>query len=182
MQTSKALITAIKAVNNGKVQLELSENKQTNNVLGLLNASDDRFSNSSRKAWITGEPTDVKANFPALASAIDDVMAKGPGTSTKTKIAAILPNGIELRVEVRESFDPLDDYQKANITRSVKQNPSKGTVLLCDGKPIFSKTFVVGNEPNDARITHNGEMPIAEFNAQFAAATNTVAANTEQVS
>jgi len=181
---SKSQITGFKAVNGGKIQIEVSENKNTGNVLGLFNASDDKFSGSERKAWMTAEPADAKRLLPSLASKIDEVLSAGVGNSVECKADAVTATGIALRVEIKEAFEPLDDYQAENISSSVKQNPTKGTVLLADNNgimsPIFSKTKIVGNEPNDVRIAHTAEIPLAEFNAQLAGATAT--ANTEQVS
>jgi len=182
METSNvntsAKLTAVKSINGGKIQLQFDQAKSSASALSILNADDDRFKQSTRKAWMSAEPTNAKEQFPAIASIIDEVVAGGVGTSKECDIPAVMANGLALAVQIEESLEPMDDYQKANIARSVKQNPQKKTVLLSGGKPIFSKTTVVAGEPNDTKITYDKEMPLSEF----VEALSPAAVSTEQVS
>lgn len=181
---SKATITSVKAVKGDKVQIEVSEVKGGVNVLALLNASDSRFKQSARKAWLSAQPEDAKGLLPAISSFIDEVIKSGEGTKVECEVPAIMSNGIHLRVQITEDLQPLDDWQAENMIRAVKQNPQTQEVLLHNDHPIFSKTTVVGHEPEDVRIQHDSTMPLAQFEAQMATAMSgaTESTGAEQVS
>jgi hypothetical protein len=62
------VLESAKGVRNGKIQLcfsQIVETGRTNSsVLGLLNASDERFAQQKpRYAWMTAEPADVLVQF-----------------------------------------------------------------------------------------------------------------------
>lgn len=62
------VLESAKGVKGNKVQLTFSQvvntGKSSNNILGLLNASDDRFNQSKpRYAWLSGEKADITAQF-----------------------------------------------------------------------------------------------------------------------
>lgn len=168
---SKVQIVSVRPVKGGKMQLELAETKLGNNPLGILNASDERFTQNKRRAWITVEAADAKKHIPALSAAIDAAIAS----------AAVVPVNIEnpmlfdkeLRVQIKETLTPQDEYQSTNIARSVKINPSTGNVLLSEGQPIFSRSTVVLGEPKDETIKHDSEMSMADFEAALKGATAT---------
>jgi hypothetical protein len=176
----KANIIGIRSINGGKLHLTIAERKGSLTALGLFNADDDRFSSNQRLAWLTASPTQAKTLLPALSASIDKAVAGGVGTVVEFKdnpVPAIDIHGNHLRVQITEGFEPLDDWQKANIAKAVKQKPHKdgNTVLLSGGKPIFSKTDVVllengVGEVNDQRIKHDGEMPLNVFVDQLAGA------------
>lgn len=179
-----ATITTVKCAKGGKVQFEVSEAKGGVNVLVMFNASDDRFSQSATKAWLTGEPEDTKQLVPALAPFIDEVLKGGEGTKVECEIPAVAVNGLHLRVEINETLVPQDTYQEENMMKSIKINPSTQEVLLHGGNPIFRRTKVVADEPNDVRIKYDSTMSIAEFEAQLANAMTEASSTTvdEQVS
>lgn len=186
MNTINAKITAVKAVQGNKVQIEVSQNKGGVNVTSLLNASDDRFSTSVRKAWTSGEPSDIKTRIPAISTLVDQVINAGVGNAIQCDILASMldddGNAIELGVQIKEATSPLDTWQEENITKAVKINPATQMVLLLNGAPIFSKTSIVPNNAIvDERLSHDSEIPHNEFVAQLASVTAQVTATTEQV-
>ena len=167
---SPALITAVKQVKNGKIQLEITELKETPSALSLLNVGNEKFSSSKgRKAWMTGMPEACKAEFPLLADAIDEAMEGAVYTrvphdvkeslegisSTMTSTHQGSDERIVLRVQVTESLQPIDTWQENNVLASIKKKTKEGPVLLFEEQPIFSLTQVVTATPTDTHIKHD---------------------------
>ena len=55
--------------------------------------------------------------------------------------------GKTLRVQIRESIYPKDEWQADNADDKAKENPSNGQKLYYEGKYIFANPFVVVGEP-----------------------------------
>ena len=120
----KSFVSRIRKVSGNKIEIEVAQFKQTSSnnagaLVSLLNASDDRFSRSPRRAWASGELADMKKNFPHLSEQIDKVFAMEIegyiGRDDNSKDAnlgdAVLANGSTLSVQIKEGTSPLNDYQ-----------------------------------------------------------------------
>lgn len=143
------LVQAIKTANDSKVQLEFAEKMtqlegNSGALLGLLNASDDRFSSGARRAWMTAEINDIGAKLGINCG--DDAAWEHNSQLGRD----VLPLGImnpaisnhRLRVRIAETVIPTD-YQKENIEKSAKRKGAEGDFITFEGKYIFSNTEVV---------------------------------------
>jgi len=153
------LVRAIKTTNSSKVQLEFAERMtsiegNSGALLGLLNASDARFSNGARRAWMTAEINDVAKQLDInCGDDADWEMDKELGKE-------VLPLGrknqklgeYRLRVKIAETVVPTD-YQKENLESSAKRRGSEGTFITHKGQYIFSNTEVVAMK-GDAAPEH----------------------------
>lgn len=165
-------IQNLRAVANGSFQLEVSDNAvvkpgQRPNLLSLLNSDDSRFANNARLAWIKVTPANGELYF-GIPKATFDSLEEGDEVDLDIVNPAI--DGHPLRVEVRESTIPMDDYQKANTRKAAKSIEIKeGTLkarglnlsplidaskvgerayfMTNEGEFIYSKTEVVVGEP-----------------------------------
>ena len=103
LQKGQVLAVRMKAVKNGKVQIEFAEKIDSPNpvrsALGILNKSDDRFNFSSgaRRSWETAEPADVESLFGFEL----------PEGEAHSEILEILPNvkGQEFRLQIVEILE-----------------------------------------------------------------------------
>jgi hypothetical protein len=150
----RIILESAKGVKNNKVQLcfsQIVESSKTNtNVLGLLNASDERFTQSKpRYAWVTAEPKDVKAQFGIDVDnlkqgevleigAVDPRMASFPETA--------------LNIQITETTEG-SDYDVQNFETRAKRAGKDGDFIMKDGLYIYVNTTVVPGEPKHAIIT-----------------------------
>lgn len=150
----RIILESAKGVKNNKVQLcfsQIVESSKTNtNVLGLLNASDERFTQSKpRYAWVTAEPKDVKAQFGIDVDnlkqgdvleigAVDPRMASFPETA--------------LNIQITETTEG-SDYDVQNFETRAKRAGKDGDFIMKDGLYIYVNTTVVPGEPKHFIIT-----------------------------
>jgi len=183
LQVGQTLLTQVRGISGGKISLEIAEMIQksgTSNLLGMLNASDDRFKSiSARRGWISAEIVDAEK---LLGVKIGEV------SFGDTKELNILNPNIAnqlLRLRIVESTIPQDDWQadKDNFSRAAKhyvdedgnkiflQVPSEETGEL---QFIYSKTFVEGfsddNTPEHNFITHTDTISEEELELDTAIA------------
>ena len=79
--------------------------------------------------------------------------------------------GKTLRVQVRESIYPKDEWQADHADEKAKENPTTGQKLYYEGKYIFANPFVVVGEPKhtwlasdpDYRVNTNKEIKVSGF-------------------
>jgi len=142
----KVLLTSVRKVAGGKFHIELAEkiqsqNRSTVNVLGILNAGDERFNiGGARRAWAPAEKAQLSEFFGIDGAALD-----GLGEKEKIYVCIAGPalNGIPLAIQIVETTEG-DDWDNANIETSAKRAGKDGDILTNEGMPIFSKTYVVG--------------------------------------
>lgn len=149
----QTLLVALRKVEGGKCQLdiaEIPENPKRSNVLGALNADDDRFNNSqpkARRTFTTASPAMVEKYFGVSAEkinkmAVDEIM--------ELDILNPTMGGKRLRIEIQESHKA-SEWAQANLAKAAKQftNIKTGEVFyfVKDGKVIFSSPKVVDREP-----------------------------------
>lgn len=150
----RIILESAKGVKNGKVQLCFSQVIETaksgTNVLGLLNASDERFNQSKpRYAWMTAEIADVKAQF-----GIDlGNMAQGD----VVEIGAVDPRlttypDTSLNIQIVETTEG-SEYDVQNFETRAKRAGKDGDFIMKDGLYIYVNTSVVLGEPKHVIIT-----------------------------
>ena len=154
------LVRAIKTSNEGKVQLEFAERMRSlegssSALLGLLNASDERFNNGPRRAWMTAEITDIAKQMSDI-NVGDDAEWEHDADLGRDVLNLGIENPMikdfRLRVKIVETLIP-DEYQKENVETAAKRRGAEGAFITHGGKYIFSNTEVVPMK-GDAAPTH----------------------------
>lgn len=143
----ETLLVSAKAVNGNKVQLEFAEvisnpynRARANGLVSMLNKSDDRFGSSARRAWITGEPSDI-SEFLGI-----DFSGLAYGQVKELNVLNPEIGGERLRVQITETTTP-DAYQSDNIETTAKKAGADGDFIMHGGAHIFSNAEVVTGEP-----------------------------------
>lgn len=141
------LLVEAKGVRNGKIQLEFAEHitnpfaKSSNELVSLMNKSDERFSSKPRRAWMSGEKVDIESLLDIKLSELSE------GDVKELNILNPVIKGQKVRVQITETTDP-DDYQKDHIDEKAKRAGADGDFIFNDGKHIFSNPTAVLGEPN----------------------------------
>lgn len=148
------VLESAKAVKGGKVQLAFSQmvdlGQKATNVLGLLNASDERFSQSKpRYAWLTAEPTDVKKQF--------DIDVTGLTEGQELEIGLVDPRmaaypDTQLNIQIVETVDGTP-YDVQNFETRAKRAGKDGDFIMKDDLYIYVRTSVVVGTPKHIVLT-----------------------------
>jgi hypothetical protein len=153
MNSTQNFISRVRKVKGEKIEIEVSEFKQSNrgNLVALLNKGDERFSaNAARKGWLVGTLQGITESIPGIAE-IANRVAQGAlgayeGRDANNKDANLAPalmvDGAELGVQIKEDTKPLTKYQ-AETGTGIKRKGKDGPVMTHGGLPIYSATFVV---------------------------------------
>jgi hypothetical protein len=138
------VLESAKGVKGNKVQLCFSQmvdlGQKATNVLGLLNASDERFSQSKpRYAWLTAEPTDVKKQF--------DIDVTDLAEGSELEIGLVDPRmaaypEVELNIQIVETTEGTP-YDVANFETRAKRAGKDGDFIMKDDLYIYVRTSVV---------------------------------------
>ena len=149
MSSQKLILESAKGVKNGKIQLCFSQvintGKQPTNVLGLLNASDDRFNQQKpRYAWMTAEKHDVKAQFGIDLDGLNegDVLEIG---MEDPRLASYADS--PLNIQINETTEG-SEYDVANFETRAKRAGKDGDFIMKDDMYIYVRTSVVVGEPD----------------------------------
>ncbi len=163
----KSFISRLRVVNGGKLEIEVSAQITAGRggVASLLNASDDRFKARFRKGWVSGEPSDLAANIPALAADIKKLDGQAVNTEITYDEGEILAEmgGQVLTVQITEGLTPITKYQidmlAAGTPRGMKVYPEghvhAGSVITKDGNPVYSASTVVLGTATHTFIEHD---------------------------
>jgi hypothetical protein len=142
------VLESAKGVKGGKVQLTFSQMVQTGNtstnILGLLNASDDRFNQSKpRYAWLSGQPSDIASQFGISASALD-ALTEGAELELDMVDPRLMSNPeVQLNLQIVETTEGTT-YDVANFATRAKRAGKDGDfITTADGQYIYVKTSVV---------------------------------------
>ena len=154
LEGREMLLVAARGVKGGKVQLSFAQkvdnpNARPASIVGLLNASDDRFSLSgkARYAWMSGEPQDIK-NTLGL-----DCFNMAEGEIKELNILNPQIQGKDLNIQITETTQG-SEYDIANVETRAKRAGKDGDYILTkDGNFIFVKTTVVLGEPKHEFIS-----------------------------
>ena len=142
------VLESAKAVKGGKVQLTFSQMVKTSsasaNILGLLNASDDRFNQSKpRYAWLSGQPADIAAQFGIPQTSLD-TLAEGEELTLDMVDPRLMSNpDIQLNLQIVETTEGTE-YDVANFATRAKRAGKDGDfITTADGQYIYVRTSVV---------------------------------------
>jgi len=143
---NKLILESAKGVKNGKVQLTFSQvvdlGKAPTSIVGLLNASDDRFNQSkARYAWLSGEASDIKAQF-----GLDLNLAEGEELTIDMVDPKIAGDSRSLNIQITETTEG-SNWEVANFESRAKRAGKDGDFIMKDGKYIYVRTTVVLGEP-----------------------------------
>jgi hypothetical protein len=146
LNQGEVLLVAVKKINGGKFQLEFAEkisnpNARPGSIAGLLNESDDRFSNnlgSARRAWMSGTAEDIKAKLGVDTSDLAEV-----GDSKELGLLNPSIKGYPLHIQITETTEG-SDYDVANFATRAKRAGKDGDFILSsEGEYIYVKSTVV---------------------------------------
>jgi hypothetical protein len=146
LQKGQTLLVNARKVNGDKLQLEFAEivkvNDRGENVLSILNKSDDRFSSNARRAWVTAEPSDATESFGVSFGPDAAWYASEKGEMLELNILNPMIKNIRCRVLVSETTEATD-WQQTNLEKSAKRKGKEGDYITHGGDYIFSNTEVV---------------------------------------
>lgn len=167
LEAGEMLITEVKMVNGGKVQLEFAQMvvlpNANKSILGLLNASDERFNSQprARRAWLSGMPSDIEKVFNIKLDGLVNV-----GDVQALNILNPELGGQRLNIQFKERTDGTD-YEMQNLETSAKRAGKDGDyIYTADGAYIFTDATVVTGEPKHFFFenTRRGEVVSASQN------------------
>jgi hypothetical protein len=144
---NKLVLESAKGVKNGKVTLCFSQIVETGktgtSILGILNASDERFNQSKpRYSWLTVEPVDVQKVF-----GLDVNLAEGEELEIGLVNPKMIGDDRELNIRIIESTKG-SDYDVANFETRAKRAGKDGDFILHNGMYIYVKTDIVPGTPS----------------------------------
>ena len=145
LKKGETLLVNARKVKGGKIHLEFAEVIKTSekgeNVLSILNKSDDRFSSNARRSWVTAEPTDASESFGIPFGEDAEWYASEKGEMLELNILNPTINGTRCRVLVNETTEP-SEWQAENLDTSAKRKGKGGDFITHNGDYIFSNTEI----------------------------------------
>jgi hypothetical protein len=154
------VLESAKGVKGGKIQLCFSQNvdlgKAPTNIVGLLNASDDRFSQQKpRYAWLAGQPEDIKKQF-----GIDLSLAEGEEIQIDMVNPKVSGDDRSLNIQITETTEG-SEWDVANFETRAKRAGKDGDFIMHNGKYIYVRTTVVLGEPKHATYDNTTRQPVS---------------------
>jgi len=155
----KLTLVSAKGVKGNKVQLTFSQivetGKAPTGLLGILNASDERFNQSKpRLAWLTAQPADVKLQFGLDVSGL----AEGEELEIDMVDPKITGDDRSLNLQITETTKG-SDYDVANFETRAKRAGKDGEFIMSNGMYIYVNTTVVVGEPKHTLIADTTREP-----------------------
>ncbi|QDP66124.1 MAG: hypothetical protein GOVbin3661_40 [Prokaryotic dsDNA virus sp.] len=149
LEVGEMLLASARKVNGGKLQLCFAQkiknpNVRPSSIVGLLNASDSRFTQTGkpRYAWISVEPNDASEKLGIDFSSLKEV----GDTMEINKLSPSL-DGQPLNIQITETTEGTE-WQVANLESTAKKAGADGEYILTkDGHHIFMNATVVAGEP-----------------------------------
>jgi hypothetical protein len=152
LKSGKLVLLSAKGVKNGKVQLcfaqQIDLGKAPTSIVGLLNASDDRFNQQrAQYAWLSGEVVDIKNSFGIDLSSISE------GEELHLDIVDPRIKGVDkpLNIQITETTKGTD-YDVANFETRAKRAGKDGPFIMKDGLYIYVNRTVVAGEARHTLI------------------------------
>ncbi len=145
LQKGDTLLVNARQIANGKIQLAFAEvltSSKVENVLSMLNKSDDRFSSKARMSWQTAEPLDAQEllgiNFGPDAPWYDSEKGK------MLDLDVFNPTMFDkrCRIIVTETLQGTE-WQLENLKKSAKRKGKEGDFITHNGNYIFANTDVI---------------------------------------
>ena len=160
LEMGDSLLQAITKTNSeaGLVQIRLLEivrpdPEQSGDLKLLFQSLTREQSSKPRHAWMPIGYAELEAFFGIKVSERDEWFTNERDREELTlnilnpTFIATFNKGKRIRVQVRESIYPKDEYQADNASKDAKKNPSTNQKMYYEGKYIFANTFVVTGEP-----------------------------------
>lgn len=166
----KSVLTAvIKTKNADKFQLEVSQIRENpaarTNLAALLNADDEKFSQSqpkARKAWLTASSAMIKQYFGIDVNEVEFTEVNGK-MRHECNIEAPSIDGQMLCVQLNDSLKKNYNNRPKRSTRKVN-GESVVEIFTLGSKPIYQETSVVlQKDLKDTILVRDGVMSEAEF-------------------
>lgn len=146
LKAGQTLLVNARKVNNNKLHLEFAEiinaTTRPTSALGLLNKSDERFSSSARRCWMTAEPADAAEVFGINLGADAPWEMTPKGEVLELNILNPEYSGVRFRVIVQETTEPTE-WQAENLSKAAKRKGKDGGYITHNGDYIFSNTDVI---------------------------------------
>ena len=154
LKAGETLLVQAIATSTDKIQLEfaevIQETARGTNILAMFNASDDRFAQKARRAWMTVQAADAEKllNLPEGTLTGDEGWVEttvGRGTTKTVRPLNVLNpivDGNRLVIQIVESTSPTE-WQALNIETAAKRRGKDGAFITHNGKYIFSNETVV---------------------------------------
>ena len=145
LKQGETLLISARKVGGEKIHLEFAEivkSANNMNVLSILNKSDERFSSSARRAWVTAEPVDAEESFE-INFGIDagwEMTEKGEMLFLDVLNPTI--GGTRCRLQINETTEATE-WQSDNIETAAKRKGKDGPYITHEGDYIFSNTSIV---------------------------------------
>lgn len=154
LKKGQLLAVQMKHVSNGKIQVEFAERidapNATNNLLGLFNKSDERFSNRGpRRMWLTTQPQDLKELLGL------ELAADTPHADILTVVTDI--KGFKPALQITEVIESqLSESQQMSKNYDVKRAGKDGNFFYCEatGERVFQYIDLVGLAPGQ-EVNHS---------------------------
>tara|TARA_R110002051_G_scaffold323362_1_gene416737 strand:- start:2936 stop:3622 length:687 start_codon:yes stop_codon:yes gene_type:complete len=160
LKTGDSLLQAIIKTKSeaGLVQIRLLEivrpdPEQSGDLKLLFQSLTRQYTHKPRHAWMPIGYAELEAFFGIKVSERNKWFVNCRGKEELTlnilnpTFIASFNKGKTLRVQVRESIYPKDEYQADNANTDCKKNPETGQKYYYEGKYIFANTFIVTEEP-----------------------------------
>ena len=145
LSAGQVLLTNLKAVNGGKIQMEIAEivNERPISAASLFNIGDDRFSQQkARRAWQAGEPSQI-AKLLGIDEAKLSALKVGESLELNQLNPAIVVGTQKylLKVRIKETIIPTE-WQVENLEKAAKRKGKDGAFITNNGNHIFSNCEV----------------------------------------
>ena len=162
----KVTLVSAKGIKGGKVQLTFSQivetGKTPTGLLGILNASDERFNQSKpRYSWLSAQPSDVQLQFGIDVSGL----AEGEELEINMVDPKIAGDDRSLNLQITETTDGTD-YDVANFETRAKRAGKDGDFIMSkDGLYIYVNTSVVLGEAKHTLIAETTRQAVTGSSA-----------------
>ena len=160
LEKGDALLQAITKTESeaGLVQIRLLEivrpnAEQSGDLKQLFQSLTREYKHKPRHAWLPIGYSELEAFFGIKVSERDKWFVNERGKEELTlnvlnpEFIASFNKGKRLRVQVRESIYPKDEWQADNARTEAKINPQNNQKMYHEGQYIFGNTFVVVGDP-----------------------------------
>jgi hypothetical protein len=156
----KVTLVSAKGIKGGKVQLTFSQVIETGKtptaLLGILNASDERFNQSKpRYSWLSAQPSDVQLQFGIDVS----FLAEGEELEINMVDPKIAGDDRSLNLQITETTKG-SDYDVANFETRAKRAGKDGDFIMSNGMYIYVNTTVVLGEAKHTLISDTTRLAV----------------------
>lgn len=156
LSKGETLLTSVRKVNGGKFQIEIAEFVENPNakinVVSLLNAGDDRFTQSNGKprlAWQSATPEGLLNGLGLDVTKLTFNDVNGKETASVNMLNPSI-EGMRLHVRIVDSLKK--SYEGQQPKQVIDSKTGVKTFFMKDGANIYSSTEIVAGEPVHAII------------------------------